>query len=163
MDVLPHCVNALSATAQGNTDFSGTWTMDLSRSEAAAQGAAIGPVTVVIQQTPGEVRIETTRDGETKTVRYLPAETTPVSADESVGTFRWEGGSLITDLNTHINKQAVTFQEARSLNSDSTEMAVEVTLVVQHGYTTGGTNVVRSTNAPNTSTGKNVFLRAGSQ
>ena len=150
----------LGLHAQGPPDFSGTWTMDLSRSEAAAQGPAIGPVTVAIQQTPAEVRIETTRDGTTETVRYLPAGMKPVSEGERVGTFRWEGSTLITNLSTHINKQAVTFQEARSLNPDSTEMAVEVTLVVQHGYTTGGSSVVQSSKSPNTSTGKNVFVKA---
>ena len=133
--------------------------MDLSRSEAAAQGPPIGPVTVAIQQTPAEVRIETTRDGKTETVRYLPVEK-KLSAGEGVGTFRWEGLTLITNLITHINNQAVTFQELRSLNPDSTEMTVEVTLVVQHGYTTGGSSVVQSSNSPNTSTGKNVFLKA---
>ena len=144
--------------AQGVPDFSGTWTMDLSRSETAAQGPAIGPVTVAIQQTAAEVRIETTRNGTTETVRYLPAGM-KAGAEQRVGTFRWEGATLITNLNTYINNQAVTFQEIRSLNPDRTEMAVEVTLTVQHGYTAGGTSVVQS-NSSNTSTGKNVFLKA---
>jgi hypothetical protein len=147
-------------SAQGLPDFSGTWKMDLSRSEAAAQGPAIGPVTVAIQQTPAEVRVETTSDGKTETVRYLPVEVKAVGAGERVGTFRWDGTKLITNLATHINNQAVTFQEVRSLNSDSTEMTVEVTLVVQHGYTTGGNSVVQSSYSPNSSTGKNVFLKA---
>ena len=154
------CVAALvqpGLAAQGLPDFSGTWTMDLSRSETAAQGPAIGPVTVAIQQTSTEVRIETTRNGTTETVRYLPAGMKS-GAEERVGTFRWEGATLITDLNTHINNQAVTFREIRSLNPDRTEMAVEVTLTVQHGYT--GSTVVRSSTSPNTSTGKDVFLKA---
>jgi hypothetical protein len=154
------CVAALvqpGVAAQGPPDFSGTWTMDLSRSETAAQGPAIGPVTVAIQQTPAELRIETTRNGATETVRYLPAGM-KAGAEERVGTFRWEGATLITDLNTHINNQAVTFREIRSLNPDRTEMAVEVTLTVQHGYT--GTAVNPSTTSPNSSTGKDVFLRA---
>jgi len=146
--------------AQGMPDFSGTWTMDLSRSESAAQGPAIGPVTVSIQQAPAEIRVETTRNGTTETVRYLPAGTTPAKAEERVGTFRWEGVTLVTNLNTYINNQAVTFQEIRSLNPDRTEMAVEVTLTVQHGYTAGGTSVVQSSKSSNTSTGKDVFLRA---
>jgi hypothetical protein len=151
----------LGVHAQGPPDFSGIWTMDLSRSEAAAQGPAIGPVTLAIQQTPAELRIETTRNGTTETVRYLPVGMKPVSAGERVGTFRWEGLTLITDLSTHINNQAVTFQEVRSLNLDGSEMAVEVTLVVQHGYTTGSSSVVQSSkSSPNTSTGKNVFLKA---
>ena len=150
----------LGLGAQARPDFSGTWTMDLSRSEAAAQGPAIGPVTVAIQQTPTEVRVETTRNGTTETVRYLPVEMKAVGAGEPIGTFRWEGLNLITNLETAINKQAVTVQEVRSLNPDGTEMAVELTLVVQHGYQTGGASVVRSSNSPNSSTGKNVFLKA---
>ena len=117
-------------------------------------------MTVAIQQTSAEVRIETTRDGTTETVRYLPAGMEPVSAEKRVGTFRWEGATLITNLNTYINNQAVTFQEIRSLNPDRTEMAVEVTLTVQHGYTAGGSSVVQSSKSLNTSTGKDVFLRA---
>jgi len=157
------CIAALvqpGLAAQGQPDFSGTWTMDLSRSESAAQGPAIGPVTVAIQQSSAEVRIDTTRHGTTETVRYLPAGPKPASAEERVGTFRWEGVTLITNLNTYINNQAVTFQEIRSLNSDRTEMAVEVTLTVQHGYTAGGTSVVQSPKSSNTSTGKDVFLKA---
>jgi hypothetical protein len=67
------CIAALvhpGLAAQGLPDFSGTWTMDLSRSETAAQGPAIGPVTVAIQQTSAELRIDTTRNGNTETVRY---------------------------------------------------------------------------------------------
>jgi hypothetical protein len=157
------CIAALVQpvlTAQGLPDFSGVWTMDLSRSESAAQGPDIGPVTVAIQQTSAEVRIDTTRNGTTETVRYLPAGMKPVSAEKRVGTFRWEGVTLITNLNTYINNQAVTFQEIRNLNPDRTEMAVEVTLTVQHGYTGGNSSVVQSSKSSNTSTGKDVFLRA---
>jgi len=157
------CIAALvqpGSAAQGLPDFSGAWTMDLSRSESAAQGPEIGPVKVAIQQSPAEIRIETTRNGTTEAVRYLPAGMKPAGAEERVGTFRWEGVTLITNLNTHINNQAVTFEEIRSLNPDRTEMAVEVTLTVQHGYTAGGSSVVQSSKSLNTSTGKDVFLRA---
>ena len=134
--------------------------MDLSRSEAAAQGTPIGPVTLTIRQTADEIRVDTTRNGTTQTVRYLPVGTKSAGAGEVAGTFRWEGSQLITNLVTHINNQAVTFEEVRRLNPEGTEMAVDVSLVVQHGYQTGGTGVVRSSNSPNSSTGKNVFLKA---
>jgi hypothetical protein len=134
--------------------------MDLSRSEAAAQGTPIGPVTVAIRQAPGEIRVETTQNGATQAVRYVPAEAGAMSADQSLGTFRWKGPQLITSLVIYVNKQAVTVEEVRSLNSAGTEMTVEVTLVVQHGYQTGGAGAVQPQNSPNTSTGKNVFLKA---
>jgi hypothetical protein len=156
------CVVALSsaAGAQSAPDFSGTWTMDPARSEAAAQGTPIGPVTVVIRQTPAEVNIETTRNGRTEAVRYLPAAAKAAGASEPMGSFRWEGAKLVTRLVTDINKQAVTVEEVRSLDAAGREMTVELALVVEHGYQSGGTGVVRPQNSPNTSKGINVFVKA---
>jgi hypothetical protein len=153
-------LGSLGVGAQAVPDFSGTWTMDHTRSEAAAQGTPIGPVTLAIRQTPDEVVVETARDGRTDAVRYIPAGSKTTPAGNQTGTFRWDGTRLITYLVTHINNQAVTVEETRSLNSGATEMLVEVSLVVQHGYQTGGTSLVRPANAPNTSTGKNVFVKA---
>ena len=133
--------------------------MDLSRSEAAAQGTPIGPVVVAIRQTPEELNIETTRNGTSQAVRYLPVGAKPTVAGAPGAAFRWEGPKLITSLITDINKQAVTVEEIRTLNSAGTEMSVEVTLVVQHGYQSGGTTAVQSKNSPNTATGTNVFIR----
>jgi hypothetical protein len=156
------CVVALVSVdlgAQTHPDFSGTWNMDLARSEAAAQGTPIGPVTVAIRQTPGEVHIETTRNGRTEAVRYLPASAKAVSGSELIGAFRWDGAKLVTRLVTDINKQAITVEETRSLNPTGREMTVEVSLVVEHGYQSGGTGVLRSQNSPNTSKGINVFVK----
>jgi hypothetical protein len=151
---------SLDLGAQAMPDFSGTWNMDLARSEAAAQGGAIGPVTVTIQQTPGELRIETTRGGKTEAVAYVPVGSKTPGAKDPAGTFRWDGAKLVTFLVTHINNQAVTIEETRSLSAAANEMTVDVNVVVQHGYQTGGTSLVRSSNAPNTSKGTNVFVKA---
>ena len=51
----------LALHAQSTRDFSGTWTMDLARSQSAQQGEAIKPVTFVINQIATQVRIETKR------------------------------------------------------------------------------------------------------
>ena len=153
-------VPCLAVGAQTHPDFSGTWQMDPTRSEAAAQGAPIGPVTVVIHQTPEELRIETTRNGTTQAIRYLPVGMKAVIHGELAGTFRWEGPKLHTSAAADINKQAVTFDEIRTLSADGTEMTVEITVVVQHGYQTGGSSVVKSPNAPNSSTGRNVFVKS---
>ena len=134
--------------------------MDLTRSEAAAQGTPTGPVTVAIRQTPGELNIETTRNGKTEAVRYLPVSAKPTAAAAPMGSFRWDGAKLITRLVTDINKQAITVEEARSLDPAGREMTVEVMLVVEHGYQSGGTGVVRPQNSPNTSKGINVFVKA---
>jgi hypothetical protein len=146
-------------SAQSRPDFSGTWKMDPTRSEAAAQGTPIGPVTVAIRQMAGEVRIDTIRDGRTESVRYLPVSAKAQGADELLGAFRWDGARLVTRLVTDINKQAITIEEVRSLDSSGREMTVEITLVVEHGYQSGGTGVLRSQNSPNTSKGINVFVK----
>jgi hypothetical protein len=153
--------NSIAAGAQTAPDFSGTWTMDPTRSEAAAaQGTPIGPVTVAIRQTPGEVNIETTRNGRTEAVRYLPASAKATGATEPMGSFRWDGAKLVTRLVTDINKQAITIEEVRSLDAAAKEMTVIVMLVVEHGYQSGGTGVVRPQNSPNTSKGINVFVKS---
>ncbi len=153
-------IGSLGLRAQVHPDFSGTWTMDLARSEAAAQGNPIGPVTVTIRQMPEELRIDTTRNGRTESVRYLPASAKPTGGGEMLGAFRWEGSKLLTTLVTDINKQAITVQEARTLDPTGREMTVELTLVVEHGYQSGGTGLVRQQNSPNTSKGINVFVKA---
>ena len=153
-------IGSLDLRAQAHPDFSGTWTMDLARSEAAAQGNPIGPVTVTIRQMPEELRIDTTRNGRTESVRYLPASAKPTGGGEMLGAFRWEGPKLLTTLVTDINKQAITVQEARTLDPTGREMTVELTLVVEHGYQSGGTGLVRQQNSPNTSKGINVFVKA---
>jgi hypothetical protein len=76
-----------------------------------------------------------------------------------VGAFRWDGSRLVTTLVTDINKSAVSLQEIRSLNAAGTEMTVETSLVVEHGYQTGGSSILRSQNASNASRGTNVFVK----
>ena len=152
-------IGSLDLSAQNHPDFSGTWSMDLARSEAAAQGNPIGPVTVTIRQMPEELRIDTTRNGRTESVRYLPASAKPTGGSEMLGAFRWEGPKLLTTLVTDINQQAITVQEARTLDPTGREMTVELTLVVEHGYQSGGTGLVRQQNSPNTSKGINVFVK----
>lgn len=155
-------VSFVGVSGQSQPDFSGTWAMDPARSEAAAQGMPTGPVTVVIRQTPGEVRIDTTRSGRTESVRYLPAAAKATANGELLGAFRWDGPKLVTRLVTDINKQAITVEEVRSLDPAGREMTVEVMLVVEHGYQSGGTGVLRSQNSPNTSKGINVFVKTPS-
>src|SRR2546422_11750453 len=54
---------SFAAHPQDSSDFSGTWKMDPARSESAHQAVPIGPVTLVINQTATELRIETRRSG----------------------------------------------------------------------------------------------------
>jgi hypothetical protein len=137
--------------AQSRPDFSGTWTMDLARSQAAVQNEPSGPVTLVIAQTGNELRVETTRANKTTAVVY-----TLDGADNKIptGTARthWDGETLVTETVRDVNGATVTTKETRTLASGGAEMHVETTLVVQHGYSLKGT--------PNYGAGKDVYTRA---
>ena len=145
-------VLAISATpgAQPRPDFSGTWAMDLSRSESAMQADPIGPTTVAIEQTPTELKMTTTRDAKSTTVVYR-LDGTPVAIPGGTATSRWNGSSLVTEIVRTIQGQTVTMNETRRLNLAGNELLVESVLVVQHGYTLHGSQ--------NYGAGRDVFTR----
>jgi len=140
----------IASHAQGRPDFSGTWSMDRSRSESAMQADPIGPTTVVITQTPTALQIATTRDGRTAAITYR-LDGSPSQIPGGTATSRWEGPTLVTETVRDIQGQTVTTKEARRLGENGSEMLVETVLVVQHGYTLKGTQ--------NYGAGKDVFTR----
>jgi hypothetical protein len=137
------------AHAQNRPDFSGTWSMDRTRSESAMQADPIGPTTVVITPLPAGLQIATTRDARTATIVYrLDGSASPIPG--GTATSHWEGATLVTETVRDIQGQTVTTKESRRLNEVG-EMLVETVLVVQHGYTLKGTQ--------NYGSGKDVFMR----
>jgi hypothetical protein len=144
--VLPSALHA-----QGKPDFSGTWKMDPSRSESAVQSEPIGPVTLVIAQTPSEVRIETTRTQGSSVVTYK-LDGSEVKIPGGTAKTHWDGTMLVVEAVRDVQGQTVTTKETRRLNPDGNEMLVETMLVVQHGYSLRGT--------PNYGTGKDIFVRS---
>ena len=148
---------SLAAHAQRTADFSGTWAMDLSKSESSQQGAAVKPVTFVITQTPTQMRIETTRGERIENVLYPLGRTSRgmTGTSGASGTAHpeayWEGDKLVTETQRPVNGYTVTVKEARTLGPTGTEMTVETTVIVQHGYSMPG--------AKNYGTSKDVFIR----
>lgn len=136
--------------AQDKPDFSGTWKMDPSRSESAVQNEPIGPVTLVIAQTFGEVRIETTRTRGTTVVTYK-LDGSEIKIPGGTAKTHWDGSTLVTEAVRDVQGQTVTTKETRRLSADGKEMLVETMLVVQHGYSLRGT--------PNYGAGKDTFVR----
>jgi len=145
----------LTAHAQRTVDFSGTWAMDLSKSESSQQGAAVKAVSFVITQTPTQVRIETTRGELRESVVYPLARMSRGATGTSGGTAHpeayWEGDRLITETQRPVNGYTVTVKEARTLAPAGDEMTVETTVIVQHGYSMPG--------AKNYGTSKDVFIK----
>lgn len=139
-----------AVSAQSHADFSGTWRMDLTRSESAMQGEPLGPVTVVIRQTPTQISIETTsrRGTTTETYQLDGGETTLATG---TGKARWVGDALVVDAVREVRGVSVTTQQSRRLMADGTEMHIDSILEVEHGYTLANTK--------NYGAGKDVFVR----
>jgi hypothetical protein len=140
--------------AQRTVDFSGTWTMDLARSESSQQGDPVRPVSFVITQMPTQVRIETTRGERSENVLYPlgRARALAATSGEAHPEAYWEGDKLVTETQRPVNGYTVTVKESRTLAPGGREMTVETTVIVQHGYSMPG--------AKNYGTSKDVFTRA---
>jgi hypothetical protein len=136
------------ALAQTRPDFTGTWSMDLARSDSAAQTEPIGPTTVTIEQSLTELKVSIARDGKSATIVYR-LDGAPAAIPGGTATSHWDGSTLVTETVRTIQGQTVTVNETRRLNGD--EMLVDSVLVVQHGYTLKG--------AQNYAAGKDVFTR----
>ncbi len=129
------------AVAQGKPNLSGTWVMDLERSESAMQDGHSGPVTYVIQQLPDSLTIETRRGEQSRTVTYkLSPSEKAAGPMEGVPAARayWDDLKLVTETARPVQGQTVTTKEVWYLDSTGSEMTVESMLEVEHGYTLRG-------------------------
>jgi hypothetical protein len=142
-----------SATAQRRPDFSGTWVMDLSRSESAAQAADASlkqPVTLVISQTGERLVIEQRLGGQSVVESYpLPGrEPQPVgTSGPEPRRAQFVGQSLVTMHVDTVNQMAIKQTETRKLDPSGTTMTVETQIEVEHGYeSNGGSEAAKASN-----------------
>ncbi len=63
----------------------------------------------------------------------------------------WDGVKLVTEGAGNVQAQTVSIREARTLTGSGTEMTMDSTVTVQHGYTLRG--------ARNYATAKDVYTR----
>ena len=153
--------------SQQGADFSGMWRMDAARSESAHQAVPIGPVTLVIQATGGELSIETRRGSKGK--RGVSAETLhfQLNGSDSVVTdgsgaplktrAHFDGPKLVTETTRSIQGSTITTVQTFRLDANGKEMVVDKTLTVQHGYQSP------TDDANNTGRGTDVFIRSTSR
>ena len=142
-------LNVLQSPPASRPDFSGSWTMERSRSQSSESA------TIEIKQSAGEIIIVTKSAGTTSTRKY-PVETSPHSASETISAGHthasWDGTTLVTEAVTDIKGQTVSYRQIRFLNASGTEMTVETITIVQHGY--------GIKDGKNYSTTKDVYVRA---
>ena len=131
---------AIAASGQSRPDFSGTWRLDVKRSNSAAHSESARPVTLEITQNATEISIRTITDEGATTLKYTIAQAEPTTLASTTGapTARWNGTTLTTDAIRDIRGQSVTVQQSRQLSSDGNEMTVDSIVNVQHGYTLSG-------------------------
>ncbi|HXB72215.1 MAG TPA: hypothetical protein VNY05_28515 [Candidatus Acidoferrales bacterium] len=155
-----------AAHTQGGSNFSGTWKMDPARSESAHQAVPIGPVTLVINQTALELRIETRRtetgrsDGgesavQSQILTYRLDGTESTMAAETGAPVKtrahWNGNKLVTETERNVQGSSVTTMYIHSLDPKGKELTVDKTLLVQHGYQFEGSKSY--------GTGRDVFVK----
>ncbi len=144
---------SIALLAQPTPDFSGSWTLDPTRSQSAQQGEPFKAVTCAITQSVGQVRIETTRGNERENVLYALTKSRASSNPGASGQSEayWDGDQLITVTQRTVSGQTVTVKESRTLSPTGADMTVETTVIVQHGYSMPG--------AKNYGTSRDVFIR----
>jgi hypothetical protein len=140
--------------AQPAPDFSGTWTMDESRSVSATQDAFVSPVVWTIQQRDGAVVVDITRGSKRFTRTFPLLKSTPANPPDEVPSSRafWNEDRLVTELAQSVQGQAVITREEWRLQAGGRELLIERLVNIQHGYTMRG---ARSYN-----TAKDVFVKA---
>ena len=119
------------STPAPRPDFSGSWTMERSRSQSTELA------TLEIKQSGAEIIIVTHSAGKTS-ARTYPVEAAAHSASETLSAGHthaaWDGAKLVTELVSEIKGQTVSYRQMRFLNASGTEMTVETVTTVQHGY-----------------------------
>ena len=145
---------AVVSAAQTKPDFSGTWTMDESRSVSATQDAFVGPVVWTIQQGERTVVVDIKRGPKQFTLTFPVLKSTPTGPPDDVPSARafWNEDRLITELAQSVQGQAVITREEWRLQAGGRELLIDRLVNIQHGYTMRG---ARSYN-----TAKDVFVKA---
>jgi hypothetical protein len=141
--------------AQARLDLTGTWTMVPDRSESPDLTPATRSIVLNIRQSDNELNVDANRDGDASAVSYPIDKTAAPSAGTiGAGTTRayWEGPRLVAWRAGNVQGQTVSIREVFDANADASEMTVETTIVIQHGYAMKG--------ARNYASSKDVFTKA---
>lgn len=140
-------LTAAPHAAQEAQRFTGTWTMDMTRSETAAQGADASPrlpITITISEQSDRLSIVREVDGREERATYRFEAR--AAAERPVGTSgerlpaiepvfaEWKDGQLVTTTVYRVNGTPLKKIESRTLSADGREMVVETQLQMQHGY-----------------------------
>ena len=148
---------------QNHPDISGTWSMDIARSESAHHEVPIESSTIEIRVRGNELHMEVSRRDQGAPPFHeilqlkLDGSESEYTGDSGVtvtGKAHWSGASLIVETIRNIQGSTVTTHYVHSLSRNGREMTIDKTLAVQHGYQ--GTNPAM---AQSTGHGKDIYVR----
>lgn len=115
-----------SVRAQMKTDFSGTWTLDATKSDApGGRGGGRGPQgPVTIKQTASDIAIgqATYKLDGSESVNQMQGRGGMMEAKSKA---HWDGAKLVIETTRDMGGNTVTSTETRSLSADGKEMTVE--------------------------------------
>lgn len=148
-------VGLFAQQAPTQPDMTGTWKMVAQRSGSPGQTPPVTDMTLTIQQTADQVRVEWLSGTDKPIITsYVigpppkqPAE--PLGADAKIA--YWDGQRLVLERGGAISGQTVSMKQSLTLDPASSELILERLVIVQHGYTLRGTK--------NYATVKDVFAR----
>ena len=131
--VMTAVVLPFAGRAQMKADFSGTWTLDAARSEAAPAGrgggGGRGPAgPVVIKQTATEIVIGPATyklDGSPSVNEGRGGQATSKA--------KWDGAKLVIETSRDIQGMSITTKETRSLSADGKDMTVDTATTTPQG------------------------------
>jgi hypothetical protein len=138
------------------TRLTGTWQLDASGSTSLSAERR------VISISPEWLRIEILRAEDDRppvlTYRFDGQDAlNAFGSGKAISRLLREGGALITETIYEIRNSPITVRETLSVNPEGTEMTVNTTLRVEHGYAGPGAPV--ETKSPNVSTATTVFRK----
>jgi hypothetical protein len=136
--------------------LAGTWELD------TAGDASISAEQRIITVSPEWLRIEIRRAEDARppllTYRFDWQEVeNAFGSGKATSRLLPEKGAIVTETIYEIRNSPITVREVLSVNPDGTELTVNTTLRVEHGYE--GVGAPREKKAPNVSTSTRVFRR----
>jgi len=129
----------ISAAGAQTPDFSGTWKINLIKSDAAPAGRGgqqmdMSNVMLTITQTAEQLTIVQAGMGPERTTTYYldgRESTNAAMRGEMKSTSRWDGATLVTDgsatMDTPNGTRTITTTEVRSLSDDGKTLTVTTT------------------------------------
>ena len=131
-----------SVLALGKPDFSGTWTLDMAKSDMGhgrPSAPSAAKVTIVIKQTPAV--LATTRNvgkGPQTAIEKLDGSESinkSPSGQDSRSASRWVGSTLVTKSVMSTGQGTVETTFVRSLSADGKVMTIDTTMKTRNGET----------------------------